>query len=38
MSERIKIKLGDYFRIPLPDGRWAYCQFVAGTYRGDRMF
>jgi|SRR5271170_8077249 len=24
----IRIKVGDYFRIPLPDERWAYCQHV----------
>ena len=28
MSARVKIEDGDCFRIPLPDGRWAYCQFV----------
>ena len=28
MSARAKIEIGDCFRIPLPDGRWAYCQFV----------
>ncbi len=29
MSARIKIEEGDCFRIPLRDGRWAYCQFVS---------
>jgi hypothetical protein len=24
----IRLKVGDYFRIPLPGGRWAYCQHV----------
>ena len=24
----VRIKLGDYFQIPLPDGRFAYCQHV----------
>ena len=28
MSGRVKIEIGDCFRIPLPDGRWAYCQYV----------
>ena len=23
-----RIKLGDFFQIPLPDGRYAYCQHV----------
>jgi len=23
-----KIEIGDCFRIPLPDGRWAYCQYL----------
>jgi Immunity protein 26 len=34
MSERINVRLGDYFRIPLPDGRWAYCQFV---HKNDKL-
>jgi hypothetical protein len=28
MSSRVKIEIGDYFLIPLPNGRWAYCQYV----------
>lgn len=28
MITRVKIEIGDCFRIPLPDGRWAYCQYV----------
>jgi len=28
MSTKTKIEVGDCFRIPLPDGRWAYCQYV----------
>jgi hypothetical protein len=28
MSARAKTEVGDCFRIPLPDGRWAYCQYV----------
>jgi Immunity protein 26 len=28
MSVKGKIEIGDYFRVPLPDGRWAYCQYV----------
>ena len=28
MSARTKIEVGDCFRIALPDGRWAYIQFV----------
>lgn len=26
--KRTMIEVGDCFRIPLPNGRWAYCQFV----------
>lgn len=28
MSVMGKIEVGDCFRIPLADGRWAYCQYV----------
>ncbi len=28
MSVRVKIEIGDCFRVHLPDGRWAYCQYV----------
>jgi Immunity protein 26 len=28
MSLKAKIEIGDCFRVPLPDGRWAYCQYV----------
>jgi hypothetical protein len=28
MSARVKVEIGDYFRMPLPDGRWAYCQYL----------
>jgi hypothetical protein len=31
---RQRIKLGDFFQIPLPDGRYAYCQHVN---RNDQM-
>ena len=29
MSTPVKIKLGDCFSMPLPNGRWTYCQYVA---------
>lgn len=28
MSTRVPLEIGDCFRIPLPDGLWAYCQYV----------
>ena len=28
MAVRIRIKIGDVFGIPLPDGRYAYCQYL----------
>jgi hypothetical protein len=28
MSTQIKIEIGNCYRIPLPDGRWAYCQYI----------
>jgi Immunity protein 26 len=28
VSVKAKIEIGDVFRVPLPNGRWAYCQYV----------